>query len=141
MVCGLPRLLRSLAMTKGAKVDIHKLVIARTEGSWQSRYGIQLFIHRILFLFCFCIDFLWFMDCFVVSLLAMTRKSHHCKNQPTLSLREPKVRGNLGMVSPHSTKHLSLRDFTEVVAISVWQQPYQNHTIIVRITLATPGNI
>ena len=48
---------------------------------WQSRYGIQLFIHRILFLFCFCINFLWFMDCFVVLLLAMTKKNNcHCES-------------------------------------------------------------
>ena len=56
----------SLAMTKGVRGGIHKLVIARlwksrgnlvysrlviarTEGSWQSQYGIQLFIHGILF--------------------------------------------------------------------------------------------
>ena len=32
-------------------------VIARTEGSWQSQYGVQLFIHIILFLFCFCIGY------------------------------------------------------------------------------------
>ena len=27
------------------------------------------------FSFCFCINFLWFMDCFVVSLLAMTKRA------------------------------------------------------------------
>ena len=42
----------------------------------------------IPFVFCFCIDFLWFVDCFVVLLLAMTVYTN-------LSLREPKVRGNL----------------------------------------------
>ena len=30
-------------------------VIARTEGSWQSQYKVQLFIHRILLFFCFYI--------------------------------------------------------------------------------------
>ena len=41
--------------------DKKRTVIARTEGSWQSQYGIQLFIHGILFLFVFVLTFcgLW----------------------------------------------------------------------------------
>ena len=39
--CGLPRLLRSLAMTKGARGGIHKLVIARVAyNKWQSQYDV-----------------------------------------------------------------------------------------------------
>ena len=61
----------------------------------------------ILFIFCFCIGFLWFVDCFVVLLLAMTVYTN-------LSLRELFATcGNLVY------SRLSLRDFAEIVAISV----------------------
>ena len=43
----------------------------------------------------FFVVVLWFMDCFVVSLLAMTKKQETVP--PTPSLREPKVRGNLSI--------------------------------------------
>ena len=119
-----------LAMTKETRDSTPHTVIARTEGSWQSQYGIQLFIHGILFLFCFCINFLWFMDCFVVSLLAMT------KNGDEGLLFYSQWQMGQRVVFTNS----SLRGLEKPVAISVWQPPYSTHTIIARITFAIRGN-
>ena len=92
-----------------------------------SVWSIILFIHGILFLFCFYIYFLWFMDCFVVSLLAMTKKQEtvpphrHCDYE-TVIARLCRRSENLVIETtthnPHRTP--SLRGLEKPVAISVW---------------------
>ena len=72
MVCGLLRFARNdkkrTVIAKAySNLVYSRLVIARTEGSWQSRNGVQLFIHGILFLFVFVfiISALWGLPPFV----------------------------------------------------------------------------
>ena len=65
------------------------------------------------FLFCFCVGFLWFMDCFVVSLLAMTvPPRRHCE-----ALKSP-------WQSQYGDQHTKPTIVIARVACNSWQSQY-----------------
>ena len=96
--------------------DLHhknKIRVPRATIKQTSSYSI-----RILLLFYFCVSLLWFMDYFVVSLLAMTKKQETVPLTSSLRLWnchcESRYRDN------HTQPTPSLRGLEKPVAISVW---------------------
>ena len=77
----------------------------------------------ISFSFLFLCLLLVVVDCFVVSLLTMTKRAKD--STPTLSLQIIELLLRLW--------DLSLRGFEKAVAISVWQPPHPTHTVITRL--------
>ena len=96
--------------------------------NWKLKINISFKINSLtwlkvvnsFFFFVFYINFLWFVDCFVALLLAMTKKCCHCETSQKswqscyswlVIARLRRSRGNLVILGS------SLRDFAEVVAI------------------------
>ena len=79
--------LRGFEKSRGNLV-YSRLVIARTEGSWQSQHGVQLFIHGILFLFVFVLTIggLWIASSFHSS--QWQRKNCHCENRRFVAIHK-----------------------------------------------------
>ena len=104
--------------------DLHhknKIRVPRATIKQTSSYSI-----RILLLFYFCVSLLWFVDCFVVLLLAMTTPQHRHCDYETVIARLCRRSENLviettthnphrhceGLKSPWQSQHGTLRDST-----------------------------
>ena len=98
----------------------------------------------MFFLFCFCINFLWFMDCFVVLLLAMTKGQAMVNFFVFLWMNKKIVVCRLlRRFTPRNdgTHTSSLRGFEKAVAISVWDTGTVKQNSSLRELLATRGNL
>ena len=91
---------------------------------WWQIFCFCIFINSEFFYFLFLGSGLWFVDCFVVSLFAMTKGQRVVFTNS--SLREFV---ELVAISLFLACHCENRRF---VAISVWQPPHLAHTVIAR---------